>query len=108
MKVRLLESFRLKASSKHRDLFYRREMPLSIVEASERDNVALKLQSSAGVWNDELEVALPLPTSLRACRQSLHQGRITIAHKLLVDLRARDKDGAVHEVSNTDVRLDIC
>lgn len=74
-------------------------MPISIVEASKQDNAALHLQSSAGVWNDEWEVALPLPTSLRGCRQSLHSGRITIAHKLLVDLRIRDKDGAIHEVS---------
>jgi len=99
VKVRLLESLRLRASSKHRDLFHRREMPVSIVEASEQDNAALHLQSSADIWNDEWEVALPLPTSLRACRQSLHQDRITIAHKLLVDLHARDKDGTVHEVN---------
>jgi hypothetical protein len=100
VKVRLLESYRLRASSKHRDLFHRREMPISIVEASEQDNAVLHLQSSSGIWNDEWEVALPLPTSSRACRQSLHQGRITIAHKLLVDLHARDKDGTVYKVSD--------
>ncbi|KAF3031547.1 hypothetical protein E8E12_001422 [Didymella heteroderae] len=99
VKLRLVESFRLKASSKHRDLFHRREFTVSEVEATEQDNAVLHLRSSTTIWNDEWEVALPLPTSLRACRQSLRQGRITIVHKLLVDLRARDKDGAAHSVS---------
>lgn len=98
VRLRLQECLCLKASSKHRELFHRRDLNISEVEATEQDNDVLHLQQFAGSYNDEWDLVLPLPKSLRACRQSIHQGRITVTHNLLVDFRARDKAGMSHQV----------
>ncbi|KAH6612173.1 hypothetical protein C7974DRAFT_92430 [Boeremia exigua] len=98
--LKLQESLILKASSKHRDLYHRRNMIVSEVEATKSENTALMLHAATETLEDHWKMTLPLPRTLRECRQSVRQDRITVAHKLLMNLRLRDNMGAEHHGSH--------
>lgn len=89
----------MNASLKKREVFHRKEIWISGVVASEEDNSALQPESMLDTLETAVEMSLPLPVSVHMCRQSIRQGRITVAHTLLVDLRIRDDvSGVVHHV----------
>ncbi|KAJ4990065.1 carbon catabolite repression protein [Stagonosporopsis vannaccii] len=98
--LRLQESLQLKAPSKNRDLYHRRHSMISEIEATKTENTALLLQTAAAAWENQLEMVLPLPRSLQVCRQSVNQDRIKVFHTLLIDLRARDKEGVAYHGSH--------
>ncbi|OAL43310.1 hypothetical protein IQ07DRAFT_637071 [Pyrenochaeta sp. DS3sAY3a] len=97
----LKESLLLNASSSKREQYSRKEKMISEVEATVEENPALQSWSISDTLEKTMEMVLPLPRSVYMCRQSIHQGRIMIAHSLLVDLRIRDDgSGQVHRASH--------
>ncbi|KAJ8105479.1 hypothetical protein OPT61_g10152 [Boeremia exigua] len=79
--LRLQESLLLSASSRDRELYQRREMTISEVEAIEEDNPALQSGLMLDTSGDAIEMILPLPKSVHLCRQSIRQGRIATTHE---------------------------
>lgn len=96
--LKLQELLCLKASSSNRQLFHRKETTISGMEAIKNENPELDLQLETRALEDQLEMVLPLPRSLHLCRQSVHQDRIIISHRLMVDLRLRDNSGTEYLV----------
>lgn len=98
--ARFLEEIHLRACAEHRDLFHRRGMVVSQVEASSTDNASLILDDAGMVPDSHrFRLELPLPQTLKVCRQSVTQDRIRITHNLEVRLRIRSKFGVVDSVS---------
>ncbi|KAJ4982959.1 carbon catabolite repression protein [Stagonosporopsis vannaccii] len=94
--ARLHEEIRLRAPTQHRNLFYRSESVVAGVEASSANDSAMLLDDAANVSDGHrFEVEVPLPQSLKACRQSVVQDRIQITHLLKMELYIRNRFGEV-------------